>query len=330
MLGNHLPGVGEVMATVGFIGLGKMGGPVAGHIQRAGFPMVVFDLREEASRSFEERGARVVDSPRELSRWSDVIITALPMPEDVEQVSCGANGILQGIRRGSVYIDISTNAPALIRRLEPLYRAQGAFVLDAPVASGQPGAARGIHEIMVGGDKEIFDRVKPILRAFGDQVLHAGPLGSGSICKLVHQMVNSTISQALAEGLTLGVKAGVDPKTLWECVRRGMVGRMHVLHVQVPQTVFRGEFSTETFPLKLLRKDVGLATALGRELDIPLPLANIAEQHLVEAMNRGLGDKSAYTATFLLQEEAAKVAVRATGVEPEKAGKYISTHPEEI
>src|SRR5207245_228333 len=154
-------------------------------------------------------------------------------------------------------------------------------------------------------------------------VLHAGPLGSGSICKLVHQMVNSTISQALAEGLTLGVKAGVDPKALWECVRRGMVGRMHVLHVQVPQTVFRGEFSTETFPLKLLRKDVGLAIALGRELEVPLPLADIAEQHLIEAMNRGLGDKSAYTATFLLQEEAANVAVRATGVEPEKAGNIF-------
>jgi len=320
---------GETMETVGFIGLGNMGGPVAGHIQRAGFPMVVFDLRKEATRSFREHGAKVVDSPCELAGQSDVIITALPMPEDVEQVSCSANGILQGIRRGSVYIDISTSAPSLIRRLEPLYRAKDAFVLDAPVASGQPGAARGIHEVMVGGDKEIFDRVKPVLRAFGDQVLHAGPLGSGSICKLVHQMVNSTISQALAEGLTLGVKAGVDPKALWECVRRGMVGRMHVLHVQVPQTVFRGEFSTETFPLKLLRKDVGLAIALGRELKVPLPLADIAEQHLIEAMNRGLGDKSAYTATFLLQEEAANVAVRATGVEPEKAGKYISTHPEE-
>ena len=93
--------------------------------------------------------------------------------------------------------------------------------------------------------------------------------------------------------------------------------------------MFRGEFSTETFPLKLLRKDVGLAIALGRELEVPLPLADIAEQHLIEAMNRGLGDKSAYTATFLLQEEAANVVVRATGVEPEKAGKYISTHPEE-
>ncbi len=314
------------METVGFIGLGNMGGPVADHIQRAGFPMVVYDLREEATRPFEEHGARVADSATTLARQSDVIITALPMPSDVEQVAGGANGILQGIRQNSIYIDISTSPPSLIRGLEPLFRAKGAFVLDAPVASGQPGAARGIHEVMVGGDKEIFDRAAPVLRAFGDQVLHAGHLGSGSICKLVHQMVNSTISQAIAEGLTLGVKAGVDTKALWECVRRGMVGRMHVLHVQVPQTVFRNNFETETFPLKLLRKDVGLATALGRELNVPLRLANIAEQSLMEAANRGWGDKSAYTVTFLLQQETANVELRAD-VDPEQAAKYITTHP---
>jgi 3-hydroxyisobutyrate dehydrogenase len=316
------------METVGFIGLGNMGGPVAGHIQQAGFPMVVCDLREEATRPFRERGATVVDSASELARRCDVIITALPMPKDVEQVTCGAKGILDGIRPQSVFIDISTSPPSLIRKLEPLFRAKGAFVLDAPVASGQPGAARGIHEVMVGGDKEIFERVQPVLRAFGDQVLHAGSLGCGSICKLVHQMVNSTISQAIAEGLTLGVKAGVDTEALWECLRRGMVGRMHVLHVQVPQTVFRNNFETDTFPLKLLRKDVGLATALGRELNVPLPLASLAEQHLIEGVNRGWGDKSAYTVTFLLQEEAANVEVRAAGVNPAQAAKYISTHPD--
>ena len=312
------------MDTVGFMGLGNMGGPVAGHIQRAGLPMVVCDLREAATRPFQERGAKVVDSASELARRSDVIITALPMPADVEQVVCGANGILEGIRPRSVFIDISTSPPSLLRRLEPLFRAKGAYVLDAPVASGQPGTARGIHEVMVGGEREIFERVLPILRVFGDQVLHAGPLGCGSICKLVHQMINSTISQAIAEGLTLGVKAGVETKSVWECVRRGMVGRMHVLHVQVPQTVFRNNYETDTFPLKLLRKDVGLATALGRELNVPLPLASIAEQHLIEGMNRGWGDQSAYTVSFQLQEEAANVELRAD-VDPAQAAKYIST-----
>jgi 3-hydroxyisobutyrate dehydrogenase len=315
------------METVGFIGLGNMGGPVAGHIQRAGYPMVVYDLRAQATRDFHERGADVARSAAELAERSDVIITALPMPSDVEQVAGGARGIIEGIKPGSIYIDISTSPPSLIRALQPRFQAKEAFVLDAPVASGQPGAARGIHEVMVGGEPEIFARAKPVLAAFGDQVLHAGPLGSGSICKLVHQMINNTVSQAIAEGLSLGVKAGVETQALWECVRRGMVGRMHVLHYQVPQTVFRGQFETETFPLKLLRKDVGLAMALARELDVPLPLANIAEQKLIAADDRGWGEKSAYTVTFLLQEEAAKVELRVEGVDPEKAANYISTNP---
>jgi 3-hydroxyisobutyrate dehydrogenase len=142
-------------------------------------------------------------------------------------------------------------------------------------------------------------------------------------------MIGSSISQALAEGLSLGVKAGAEPRMLWECVRRGMVGRMHVLHYQVPQTVFRGRFETETFPLKLLRKDIGLATDLGRELNVPLPMANIAEQVLIEAINRGWGDQAAYTVAFQLQEEAAQVQIRTDGVDPERAAKYISTHPDE-
>ncbi len=315
------------METVGFIGLGNMGGPVAGHIQRAGYPMIVYDLRAQVMRPFMDRGAVVARTAAELAERSDVVITALPLPEDVEAVTCGPGGVLDGIKAGSIFIDISTSPPSLIRALESGFRARGAFVLDAPVASGQPGAARGIHEVMVGGEAEVFERAKPILAAFGDQVLYAGPLGTGSICKLVHQLINSTLSQAIAEGLTLGVKAGVATEALWECVRRGMVGRMHVLHYQVPQTVFRGQFETDTFPLKLLRKDVGLATALGRELNVPLPLASIAEQKLVAGMNRGWSDKAAYTVTFLLQEEAAGVEVRAPEVNPDKAGQYISTNP---
>jgi|SRR5262245_11269743 len=316
------------METVGFIGLGNMGGPVAGHIQKAGYPMVVYDIRPETTRSFSARGALVADSPAAVARGSDVIITALPTPEDVENVARAPLGIVEGIKGGAIYVDISTSPPSLIRKLEPLFRDKGAFVLDAPVAPGQPGAERGIHEVMVGGEQEIFARVKPILRAFGDQILYAGPLGSGSICKLAHQMIGCSISQAIAEGLTLAVKAGVEPQAVWECVRRGMVGRMHVLHYQVPRNVFRGEFDAATFPLKLLRKDLGLATQLGRELNVPLRMAHLAEQSLIEGINRGWGDKAAYTVTFQLQEEAANVEVRASGVDPDKAAKYISTHPE--
>ena len=165
------------METVGFIGLGNMGGPVAGHIQKAGYPMVVYDIRVEPTRSFSAHGALVADSPAVVARRSDVIITALPTPEDVEQVARGPLGIVEGIKSGAIYIDISTSPPSLIRKLEPLFRDKGAFVLDAPVAPGQPGAERGIHEVMVGGEQEVFARVKPILRAFGDQILYADHSG---------------------------------------------------------------------------------------------------------------------------------------------------------
>src|SRR5262245_30668846 len=182
------------METVGFIGLGAMGGPVASHIQWAGYPMVGYDVRNEATRSCLHAGTTVVDSAAALARRSNVIITALPMPEDVEQVARGRDGIIEGTRPGSVYVDISTSPPSLLRRLEPMFRAKGASVLDAPVASGQPGEARGIHEVMVGGEPEVFERVKPILTALGDQVLYAGPLGSGSICKLVSQMLGCVVT----------------------------------------------------------------------------------------------------------------------------------------
>jgi 3-hydroxyisobutyrate dehydrogenase len=290
--------------------------------------MVVYDIREEATRHFFERGACVASSPADLACRSDVVFTALPGPEEVERAAVGKNGLVDGVKEDAIYVDISTSRPSLIRRLEPMFREKGAHVLDAPVASGQPGAPRGVHEVMVGGEKEIFERVKPILATFGDQVLYAGKLGSGSICKLVHQMIGSAVSQAIAEGLTLGVKAGVEPRMLWECVRRGMVGRMHVLHYQVPKTVFQGQFEPATFPLKLLRKDLGLARELAQEFKVPTPVANLVERITIQGIDRGWGNKAAYTVTFLLQEEAAGVQVRAGNVDPDKAVKYISTHPE--
>jgi 3-hydroxyisobutyrate dehydrogenase len=313
---------------IGIVGLGLMGSALAQRLIGAGYGVIGFDIDAQKLRSMETLGGAAAASPAEVARRSDVIITALPTPEDVEKVARGPLGIIEGIKSGAIYVDISTSPPSLIRKLEPLFRDKGAFVLDAPVAPGQPGADHGIHEVMVGGDREIFNRVKPVLRAFGDQILYAGPLGSGSICKLAHQMIGCSISQAIAEGLTLAVKAGVEPQAVWECVRRGMVGRMHVLHYQVPRNVFPGEFDAATFPLKLLRKDLGLATQLGRELNVPLRIANLAEQTLIEGINRGWGDKAAYTVTFLLQEEAAKVEIRASGVDADKAAKYISTHPE--
>ena len=200
-------------------------------------------------------------------------------------------------------------------------------MLDAPVSGGKSGAQSRNLAVMVGGEREVFDRVKPLLDAFGDKVYYAGSIGAGSVAKLVHNMIGHGVRQAIAEGLTLGIKAGVDAESLWECVRRGSLGRMSVLHEGVAGTVFRGEFEPANFALNLARKDIGLATDLGREFDVPMPVANLAEQIAIEAMNRGWGEMDS-SVTFRLQEERSGVEVRASGVDAAKAARFITTHPE--
>jgi 3-hydroxyisobutyrate dehydrogenase-like beta-hydroxyacid dehydrogenase len=316
------------MDTVGYVGLGKMGGPVAEHIQAAGFPMVVYDLREDAVQAFVTRGARAAASPADVARLSDVVISALPTPGIVEAVALGRAGVLEGIKPDGVYIDISTGGPDLIRRIAERFREKGAWALDAPVSAGQPGAAPGIHEVMVGGNREVVERIRPVLAAYGDQIIYTGDVGTASICKLVHQLIGCGVTQAIAEGLSLGVKSGVDVQVVWDAVRRGLVGRMHMMHEQIPENVFPGAYEPATFTLTLLRKDIGLATALGREHNVPLPVSNLVEQIIVQAINRGWGEGSGYMVTYRLQEEAAGVSLQASGIDPQQSARYISTHPE--
>ena len=316
------------METVGFIGLGNMGAGMANNIQKTGYPMVVFDIREAATRQFLENGARLASSPAEVASLSEVTFTSLPGPKEVEQVAVGLEGVLEGIKPGSIFVELSTSRPTLIREIEPRFREKGAHVLDAPVSGGKTGAASGNLAVMVGGDREIFDRIKPLLDSFGDKVFYAGSIGAGSVAKLVHNMIGHGVRQAIAEGMTLGVKAGVEPEALWQCVRRGAMGRMSFLHESMAQTVFRGEFDPPGFALALSRKDIGLATDLGREFNVPMPVANLAEQIAIQGINRGWGDRDS-SVTFLLQEEQANVQVRATDVDPTKAARFITTHPDE-
>ena len=315
------------MDTVGFIGLGNMGSGMAINLQNKGYLNVVYDVREEAARPFLEAGARLASSPAEVAELSDVICSSLPGPKEVEEVALGPQGILEGIKPNGVYVDLSTSRPTLIREIEPKFRQKGAHVLDAPVSGGKTGAASGNLALMVGGERDIYDQIKPILDAMGDKVFYAGEIGAGSVCKLAHNMITQGVMQAMAEGLTLGVKAGVEPKALWECIRRGGLGRMSMLHEIPAITIFKGKFEPPGFALSLLRKDMGLATELGREFDVPLPIASLSEQFLVQAMNRGWGDKDA-SIFFCLQEEMADVEVRAEGVDPIKAAKFITTHPD--
>jgi 3-hydroxyisobutyrate dehydrogenase len=316
------------MESIGFIGLGNMGGGMSLNIQKAGYPVVVYDLREEAARPLLDGGARLANSPAEVSSLSDVIFTSLPGPKEVEAVATGPEGVLEGIRPGSIYVDLSSSRPTLIRELEPIFRQKGAHVLDAPVSGGKSGAASGNLAVMVGGDREVFESIKPVLDSFGDKVFYAGGIGAGSICKLVHNMIGHSVRQAIAEGLTLGVKAGVEPEAVWECMRRGSLGRMRVLHEGLVRSMFRGEYEPASFALNLAYKDISLATELAREYDVPMPMTTLAEQIALQAMNRGWADKDS-SVTVVLQEEQSNVEVRAPHIDPDRAGRFISTHPDE-
>ena len=314
--------------TIGFIGLGNMGGGMSLNIQKAGYQLVVNDLREEAALPLLEGGARLANTPAEVAESCDIVFTSLPGPKEVEAVAMGTSGVLEGIRPGGIYVDLSSSRPTLIREIEPIFRRKGAHVLDAPVSGGKTGAYSGNLAVMVGGDREIYERIKPVLDSFGDKVFYAGEIGAGSICKLVHNMVGHSVRQAIAEGLTLGVKAGVEPEALWEGMRRGSLGRMRILHEGLVRTMFRGEFEPASFALELAHKDISLATELAREYSVPMPLATLSEQVAMQAINRGWKDRDS-SVTVLLQEEQAGVEVRAPHIDPVKSARFISTHPDE-
>jgi len=312
--------------TVGFVGLGNMGGAIAERIRSAGFPLTVYDKRPEAARPFADRGARTASSPAEVARASDIILTSLPAPADVEAVALGPEGIIEGIRPGNVYVDLTTSSPVLIRRIDAVFKEKGAHVLDAPLSGGRDEVVQGKQEVTVGGDPAVFQRVRPILAAFGDQIMYAGGIGAGTICKLVDNVLMRDVTQAIAEGMTLGVKAGVDAEVLWEGIRRGLFGKQMILHASLPRTAFRGNYESPTYTLALAQKDVSLAVDLARELNVPLPITSIVEQVNIQAMGRGWGSKES-SVSFILQEEAAGVEVRAPNIDVEKAARYISIHP---
>jgi 3-hydroxyisobutyrate dehydrogenase-like beta-hydroxyacid dehydrogenase len=296
---------------IGFIGLGNMGGPMALNLIKAGHTLVVYDVRRESATPHLDAGATWADGPKDVARAGELILTSLPGPAEVEAVALGPNGILEGAQPGSIYADLSTNSPTVMRKIHAAFKAKGVHVLDSPVSGGVVGAKRGSLQVMIGGEEGVFNEVKGVLGAIGNNVGYMGAIGSGTIAKLVHNMISILSRSLIAEGFTLGVKAGVKPEALLEAIRGASFGQGLILSHMIPDVVFKGEFDTVRFALKLARKDVGLATALAREYDVPMPMAALGEQILIEAMARGWGDRDS-TSPWELQEEAARVKVRSS------------------
>ena len=293
---------------VGFIGLGTMGSSMALNTIRGGFDVVVHDIRRESATPHLEEGAAWADTPQQVASQSEVVFTSLPGPVEVEAVSLGDEGILAGMSEGKVYFDLSTSSPTLIRQIHEEYAKQGVHVLDAPVSGGPSGAKSGKLAIRVGGDRDIFEKHKHILGAIGDAPYYVGPIGAGSVAKLVHNLTGYIIQTALAETFTMGVKAGVEPLALWQAVRKGAQGRQGPFE-RMANHFLPGKFDPPDFALRLAHKDVDLAVGVGREFDVPMRLSNMVLSEMTEAMNRGWGHRDS-RAPMILQEERAGVEVR--------------------
>lgn len=293
---------------LGFIGLGTMGASMAANLQKAGHQLVVHDLRRANAGPHVAAGARWAETPRQVAEAVDVIFTSLPGPPEVESVALGEHGLLSGMRDGAALFDLSTNSPALVRRLHAIFAERGAHMLDAPVSGGPRGAKTGKLALWVGGDRAMFDRHKPLLDAIGDRARYVGPIGAGTVAKLVHNCAGYAIQCALAEVFTLGVKGGVEPLALFEAVRQGAAGRRRTFDGLVDQFL-PGSYDPPAFALRLAHKDVSLAAALGAELGVPMRMASLALMELTEAMNRGWGERDSRVA-MLLQQERAGVAIK--------------------
>ena len=304
---------------VGFIGLGTIGGPMAANVQKAGYNLIVHDLNREAASRHLKPGAIWAESPRALASQADVIFSSLPEPPDVEKVALGPDSLIAGIKRSAAYFDLSTNSPAVVKKLNAAFAEKGAHMLDAPVSGGPAGAASRKLAIWVGGDERVFQEHIAVLNAIGDKATYIGPVGSATVAKLVHNMSGYALACALAETFSMGVKAGVEPLALWQAVRQGIVGRRLTFDGLVDQFL-PGKYDPPAFALKLAHKDVTLAMALGRELGVPMPMCDLALAEMTQALARGWGSRDSRI-VMLLAQERASVEI---AVEPERLHKTLA------
>ena len=293
---------------IGFIGLGAMGAPMAQNLIGAGFEVLLHSRRRESGEAAVAKGGVWVETPKALALQSDVVFTSLPDPAAVEAILDGEHGLMAGLRQGSSFVDLSTNSPALVRRLYETLSERGVDMLDAPVSGGPKGAASGKLAIWASGSPRAFEASRPALEAMGDQVRFLGKIGNATIAKLVHNCANYTINCVLAEVFTLGVKAGIEPLELFAAVRQGSLGRQSTID-RLADHFLPAEFETPSFALKLAHKDVALATGLAREHDVPMRLANLAFAEMTEALNRGWAEKDS-RAPMKLQTERAGVEIK--------------------
>jgi len=294
---------------VGFIGLGRMGAPMAGNILAAGHDLLVHDVRPEAAAGLLAAGAAWAGSPGQAGTGRDAVITMLPGPSQVAEVLAGPSGLLAGLPGGAAWIDMSTSVPAVADSVRSLARASGVAVVDAPVSGGVTGARDGTLQIFVGGAAEDYQRVRPLLAVMGDpeRILHAGPPGAGYTVKLMINLLWFAHLTITAEVLTIGVRAGVDPAVL----RRSLLASAaasHFLEYDVLSVLERGDFD-DSFVLALACKDLGLAVDLARQTGVPAEVSAMVEQ-IYRRARAQYGDQGGQMLPMKLLEDLTKTPIR--------------------
>jgi 3-hydroxyisobutyrate dehydrogenase len=296
------------MMKIGFIGLGAMGQPMALNLWRAGHQLRLYDLRRQVIPELTGGSASWADSPAQAAEGADVVLTCLPGPAEVEAVALHDDGLLNAMTKGATWFDLTTNSPELMRSLHDKFALREIEVLDAPVSGGPKGAQSRQLALWVGGNKKIFDKFLTLLLEIGDQPAYIGAIGSGCIVKLVHNSASFAVQSLLAEGFTMGVKAGVEPAVLFEALRQGTTGRSRTFD-RLAEQFLPGVYDPASFALRLAYKDMNLALALANACDVPMRMIEIATKDMAEAMDRGWGERDARVA-LTLQEERASVSVK--------------------
>lgn len=291
------------MERIGFIGLGVMGRPMATNLVRAGLDVVVHSRSPAPVGELVTTGAERADGPSELAAVTDVVITMLPDTPDVELVLFGERGVTDGIRAGSLVVDMSTIDPSAARRFSERLAERDVAMLDAPVSGGERGAIDGTLSIMVGGSEEVFERALPLLRVLGRNVTHVGGPGAGQVAKACNQLIVGSTIQAVGEAIVLAAAAGVDPAVVREALLGGFAGSK-ILEVH-GRRMLEGDFAPG-FRAALHRKDARIVTAVAEELGAPVPSFAVVAAALEALVEAGHGDLD-HAALVSLLEAAAGV-----------------------
>ncbi len=302
---------------VGFVGTGTMGAPIALRLIEAGHHLTVCDIRPEATAPLAARGARAVEDPFRVAQQSEVVFTSLPGPDEMQPAALDpATGILAGLRPGDAYIDLTTNAPDVARRVAAACRGGGVDMLDAPVSGRPPGMT-----VMVGGEKPVFERCRPLFEAIAGNIFYVGAAGSGCVAKLVTQYLGYTNFVAALEGLLIGAKAGVDPGILAQIVPFS-AGASRTFD-NIPRSVLSGAF-TAGGTLDIVAKDLHLACDLARNVAAPASLGLLAHDVLNRAQAQGWGQRGFPIAARIIEMMAGLELRSATG---QNAAGYQASDP---